>query len=126
MKLDALTERLINGIPPVLREGTVTRDELGDRPTHHSVTRITGVKGMTRDRLLQVIESVLGVQMSTLHSDADSHTLEIAGRSGARICARVYKETSEATIATYAGPETRFMDDSGSRRDTILRIHPAG
>ena len=123
MKLEALTQRLVNGIPPVLKEGSVTQDDLGDRPTHHSVIRITGVAGITRDRLFQVIETVLGQQLQTLHSDADSYTIAIGG--GSRLCARVYTDTSEATIATYAGPETRPMDGADRVQD-VVRMRKTG
>ncbi len=126
MKLDALTQRLLDGIPCVLKEATVSRDELGDRATHHSVIRITGAAEMTRDRLLEVITRTLGVELRMLHSDADSHTIEIADKSGARMCARFYRETSQATIATYSGPETRPLDESAAGREQILRLKHTG
>lgn len=126
MKPEALTQRLLTGIPPVLREGSVSLDDLGERPTHHSVVRISGVANLTRDRLVQVIDAVLGEKLECICSDTNFVLFTIvSGKNASRMCVRIQEDNGDGTIATYDPPITMPLAGT-EEQPQVLRMRRSG
>lgn len=129
MKPEHLTKRLLAGLPAELKEASVTRDAPEDCSPHHSVVRIQGITECTVEKVLGALNAVLGEgTLEAIAGDAKSGIVYKVGtaKSNCRMCVWVTVEQSEATMATYHGPEAAPMDAAQTGDSHILRIRHTG
>ena len=128
MKPEGLTQRLLSGLPVILKEGDVTRDELGERSSHHSVVRIQGVANLSRERAGALLEQLLGGKtLEVIHSDSSTIVYRVGtDRNSCRMCLQILTGNTGATIATYDGPKTSDEGNSLTAEPRVLRIRETG